>query len=119
MDRPNVLEMIRPFDLSSAEAEDQYDAVVRRLNRLRAQRARLGKEMTRLEAQFVDDDLMVQTGPRRGAPLSKGGRRRRLTRLVEVGAMLRQLDQEERFSAAALDRMNEALDRWARETYGP
>jgi hypothetical protein len=30
----------------------------------------------------------------------------------------RQLDEEERFASESLDRMNEALDRWARETYG-
>jgi hypothetical protein len=30
----------------------------------------------------------------------------------------RQLDEEERFASESLDHMNEALDRWARETYG-
>ena len=119
MDTPKVLKMIRPFDPQSSDAEDQYDAVVRRLNRVRARRARLGKELTLLENQFIDNDLTIRSGPRRGKPLSRTGRRRRLSRLVEVGAEIRQLDEQERFSAAALDRMNEALDRWVRETYAP
>jgi len=118
MDTPNVLEMIRPFDPLSADAEELYDAVVRRVNRVRSRRTRLGKEQTRLERQFVDNDLTFRSGTRRGEPRSKDGRRRRLARLVEVSAEMLELDQEERFSVTALDRMNRALDRWARETYG-
>lgn len=119
MDTPNVLEMIRPFDPIGADADDRYDTVVRRLNRVRAQRARLAKVLARLEGQFVDNDLTVQSGQRRGQPLSKSVRRRRLARLIEVGAEIRLLTEQERFALAALDRMNEALDRWARETYAP
>ena len=37
---------------------------------------------------------------------------------VEVGAELRRIEEEERFAVASLDRMNRALDRWARDTYG-
>ena len=38
----------RPFDPVSAEAEDQYDAVVRRVNRSRARSLRLRRELERL-----------------------------------------------------------------------
>ncbi|GEM_PF-3261712 len=114
----NVREMVRPFDPVSAEAEDQYDAVVRRVNRVRARRTRLTRELERLERPFVDDELVVRSGPRRGQPLSAAGRKRRLARLVEVGAELRRVEEEERFAVACLDRMNRALDRWARDTYG-
>ena len=117
-DRPGVLEMVRPFDPISPDAEDEYDAVVRRVNRVRARRTRLAREFERMERPFVEDDLRVQTGPRRGQPLSPMGRKRRLQRLVEIGAELRQAEDEEAFAVAALDRMNRALDRWARETYG-
>jgi hypothetical protein len=119
MSTPNVVEMIRPFDPLEADAENHYDVVVRRLNRVRARRARLGKEMGRLETQFIENDLIVATGSRRGEPLSKSGRRRRLNRLIEIGSEIKQLDEQERFSSDALIRMNEALDRWARETYSP
>jgi hypothetical protein len=119
MNKPNVIEMIRPFDPNHAAAEDQYDTVVRRLNRIRARRHRLGEEYTRLETQFVENDLFIASGPKRGETLSKAGRRRRLRRLIEIGADLRELDEQESFSVAALDRMNEALDRWARDTYSP
>ncbi len=118
MDTPNVLEMIRPFDPLSADAEDLYDTVVRRLNTVRSRHTRLGKELKHLEGQFIDNDLTVQYGPRRGEPLTRAGRRRRLARLIEVGAEMRQLGREERFAEDALDRMNSALDQWARDTYG-
>lgn len=114
----NVLELIRPFDPLSPEAEEEYDRIVRRVNRIRANMARLRREHERLEKQFLDGDLLVSSGPRRGEPLSRVGRRRRLIRLVETGHTLRQLADEERFATAILDRMNKALDRWARETYG-
>lgn len=119
MGNPNVLEMIRPFDPMSADAEEQYDSVVRRLNRVRAERNRAAAELAELERQFVEDDLYARSGPRQGQPLSQSGRRRRLARMLDLGARVRRLDEVEAFSGAALGRMNEALDRWARETYGP
>lgn len=117
-DRPAVRSLTRPFDPVAAEAEGHYDAVVRRVNRARARKLRLTKEMNRLTRQFVDDDLRVKSGPRRGQPLSPVGRRRRLTRLVDVGVELRQVEAEESFATADLERMNAALDAWARETWG-
>lgn len=119
MDTSNVLKMIRPFDPLSAGAEDRYDAVALRLNRIRARRSRLDKQLAHLQGQFIENDLTIQSGPRRGEPLSKIGRRRQLDRLVQIRLELCRLDEQERFSVATLDRMNEALDRWARSTYAP
>ena len=116
---PHILEFVRPFDPMDADAEDQYDAVVRRLNRVRARRAARERERSELERQFVEDDLHVLSGSRRGEPLSDRGRRRRLSRLVDLEIESRRLQSEERFAVDALARMNEALDRWARETYAP
>ena len=113
-----VRPLARPFDPTSVEAEDQYDAVVRRVNRARGRRTMLSREFERLSTQFVDGEPTVQSGPRRGEPLSPQGRRRRLARLVDVAVALRKADAEEAFASDALDRMNRALDRWARETYG-
>ena len=113
-----VRPLARPFDPVSPEAEDQYDAVVRRVNRARARRTMLSREFDRLSTQFVDGEPTVLAGRRRGEPLSVQGRRRRLARLVDVGVTLRDAEAEERFASEALDRMNHALDRWARETYG-
>ena len=115
---PHVLPLVRPFDPVDHDAEEQYDAVVRRLNRVRARRTRLTRELERLERPFLEGEPTVQSGPRQGQPLSVAGRKRRLTRLVEVGAALREATAEERFAVDALDRMNQALDRWARETWG-
>ncbi len=119
MANPNVQELRRPFDPMGADAEEQYDTVVRRLNRARARRAKSGRELAELERQFVEDDLYVRTGARAGQRLSRDGRRRRLRRLIELGAEAQRLEEEERFSLRALDQMNEELERWARETYGP
>ena len=73
-----VLELVRPFDPQGVDAEDQYDAVVRRVNRVRARRTRLTRELERLEQPFLEGEPTVQSGPRRGQPLSSAGRRRRL-----------------------------------------
>ena len=75
--------------------------------------------LSKLEDQFVYNDLNVRAGQRRGLPLSPRGRRQRLSRLLDISEDLRRLNEEERFAVRALDRMNEALERWARETYGP
>ena len=114
---PRVLPLVRPFDPVDHDAEEQYDAVVRRLNRVRARRTRLTREFERLERPFLEGEPTVQSGPRRGQSLTSAGRKRRLARLVEVGAALREATAEERFAVDALERMNQALDRWARETW--
>ena len=119
METPNVLEMIRPFDPLSTEAETQYDTVVRRINRVRARRACIEKEQRELERQFIDGDFTVPSGRRRGEPLSRITRRNRLMRLLELSAQAHRLAEEERFALRALNRMDLALDRWARDTYGP
>jgi len=115
----NVREFARPFDPTSSEAEAQYDTVVRRLKRVRALRSRNDRERLELERQFVENDLTVQSGPRTGLPLSLRGRRQRIRCLFELAAEAQRLEHEERFSERALDRMNDALDRWAADTYGP
>ena len=119
MSPPVIVEMIRPFDPLERDAEERYDAVVRRINRVRARQARNARERVELERQFVEPDLRVLSGARRGEPLSKRGRRQRLARLIDLETESRQLRSEERFSTEALERMNAALDRWARETYHP
>lgn len=113
-----VLEFFRGFDPISPEAEAQYDGVVRRLSRARARMAMNARERESLESQFIEGTLFVDSDPRRGHLLSVAGRRKRLNRLIELAVQAEQLRGEERFAQRALERMNEALDRWARETYG-
>ena len=117
-----VVELVRPFDPMSAEAEEYYDAVVRRLNRLRVRRAEIMREFSGLERRFLeskDDDGGVRPGSRRDRAAALRDRRERLERMLDLGAILRRLEAEEEFATADLERMNEALDRWARETWGP
>ena len=111
-------EVVGNSDPRCADAEERYDPVVRRLKRVRARRSLLLREFDRLSTQFAENDLEIESGPRRGAPLTTAERRQRLERLLELGCVLERLEAEERFAGQALDRMNAALDRWARETYG-
>jgi hypothetical protein len=115
----NVLDFARPFDPLDPQAEDRYDAVVLRMNRVRALRARNDRERVEIERQFVENDLTVRRGPRIGDPLTVRGRRQRIRYLVELASEAHRLAQEERCITRELDRMNEALDRWARDTYCP
>lgn len=113
-----VLQLIRPFDPLTADAEAEYDAVVRRLNGLRDRRSEVARELAELERQMVENDLVVESGPRCGEPLTRSERHGRLLRLIDLAMELHRLNDEEQFAVANLYRMNEALDRWARETYG-
>ena len=115
---PKVVQLFRPFDPLGDDAEAHYDAVVLRVNRVRARAARLRRELERLESPFVDSALEPVAEAPQDEPLSCQSRRRRLAMLVEVGAALKSSEAEERFAVGALERMNQALDRWARETYG-
>ncbi len=118
METPCVMQLVRPFDPSDAHAEEHYDAVARRVNRARARQIIVARELAEVERQFVEEDLVVRSGARRGQPLTPNGRRKRLARLLELGMEYRRLNDEEQFASADLDRMNDALERWARETYG-
>ena len=113
-----VLQLIRPFDPLTADAEAEYDAVVRRVNGLRDQRSEVARELAELELKIVENDLVVESGPRCGEPLTRSERHGRLLRLLDLAMELRRLNDEEQFAVANLYRMNEALDRWAREAYG-
>ncbi len=113
-----VLQLMRPFDPSTADAETEYDAVVRLVNGLRDRRSEVARELAELERQIVENDLVVESGPRCGKPLSRSERHGRLLHLLDLAMVLRRLNNEEQFAVANLYRMNEALDRWARETYG-
>ena len=50
---------------------------------------RLINELTRLEDEFITGELNVRSGPRKGQPLTEGGRRRRVDRLSSVAGDLR------------------------------
>ena len=113
-----VIPIRRRFDPTAPEAERRYDGVVARLNRLSALRARTRRECSELERQFVENDLKATSGPRRGEPLTPRGRRQRLALLLEKTVLLSEQDREWERLHTELDRMNRALDDWARENWG-
>ncbi len=118
MDTPKVRKLIRPFDPMAEDAEGNYDEVVRRVNSIRGRRTKVAREAAEIERQFVENDLNVLFGPQRGDRLDAAGRRHRLARLLELETERQRLNQQEEFVRSNLDHMNQALDRWARETYG-
>ena len=81
------------------ELEGWRDADSRECERLRLQLYTMVDEweeliarQKELERQFVDDDLRVQRGPRRGARLGGRGRRRRLLELISICQRLQYLE---------------------------
>jgi len=113
-----VIPLLRGFDPMSSEAEERYDRVAGRMNQLSAARNWRRRMATDLERQFVENDLVAASGARRGKPLTARGRKRRLTRLLELRAELDHIDSEREHLSLELESMNEALEIWARETYG-
>lgn len=113
-----IISLDRRFDPTSAEAERRYDRVARRINQIRASRNRTRREADELARQFVENDLMAHTGARRGQALTVSGRRRRMRTLIELEREIALLDEELDGLSASLTVMNEALDAWAKETYG-
>jgi len=114
----DILHLTPRFDPGSPDAEHRYDGIVARLNRLIAVRHRARRECAELERQFVDDDLRVASGSRRGLPLTARGRRQRLDLLLDKTAELGALNAEWARLNTELERMNRALDDWTREHWG-
>jgi predicted nucleic acid-binding Zn-ribbon protein len=113
-----IISLDRRFDPTSAEAEARYDRVARRINQLRAARNRDQREADELARQFVENDLVAQTGSRRGKALTASGRRRRMRVLIDLEREIALLDEELAGLNRSLTLMNEALDQWAKEIYG-
>lgn len=114
----DVIPFLRGFDPLSQEAEERYDRVATKLNRLSAARNWRRRMATELERQFVENDLIATSGRRRGKSLTPLGRRRRLTRLLDVRSELDRIEAEREHLSIELESMNDALEIWARETYG-
>jgi hypothetical protein len=113
-----VLPFRRRFDPLDPAAEARYDGVVERLNSLVARRRRGAGLVAELERQFVENDLVVAGGKRRGQPLTPEGRRRRLAQLLSLRDEQHRIDAEFARLHGELLSMNAELDAWARETYG-
>jgi hypothetical protein len=113
-----IIQLRSQFDPLAPGAEAQYDRLVHRLNQLAATRNRNRKLRGELERQFIENDLTAVSGQRRGQPLTPQGRRRRLSRLLVINDDINEIESERSRLGAELERMNEALEAWARETYG-
>lgn len=113
-----VIDLQRPFDPDSPEAEIRYNEVVRRLTRMRVLRRQLGDERAELERRFLQGEPGSTRGRRRRRPFARSERHEQLTRWLELSFTLRDLEMEEAWFSRQLHRMNAALDDWARTNYG-
>lgn len=106
------------FDPFSEDAERHYDAIALQIKGLRVGLRKLARRITELERQFVEDDLRVRSGERRGQPLGQVGRKRRLGELMELHVERAMLEQHEKRLLGHLDGMQSALERWATAHFG-
>jgi hypothetical protein len=113
-----VIPILRGFDPLSNETEERYDRVASRMNQLSAALNWRRRMATELERQFVENDLVAASGARRGKPLTERGRKQRLGRLLGLRGELDRIDSEREHLSLELESMNEALEAWARHTYG-
>jgi len=76
-----LVEFRRRGGWARALADGHLDRLQSQAQWARVRGAALSREIDELVRQFSEDDLTVQTGPRRGEPLGTPGRRARLKRL--------------------------------------
>ncbi len=114
-----VIPILRAFNPASAAAESEYDGVAHRMNQLSAACNRRRLHASELRRQFVENDLVAASGSRKGDALTLRGRSRRLQQLIDNAIDLDKLEKEREQLCERLEMMNQAIENWARETYGP
>jgi hypothetical protein len=113
-----ILPFRRRFDPLDPASETRYDSVVDSLNRRAAERRRNVRLAREIERQFVENDLVVAGGKRRGQPLTAEGRRRRIAQLLSLHDEQHRIDAQLQRLGGELESMNTDLEAWARDTYG-
>jgi hypothetical protein len=76
-------------------SDEAYDRAADRVNMLMDGWTLRFHEWRELHQQFIDDNLRVRSGPRRGRRLTKQGRRRRLDRLLKLEVEMSSMLEEE------------------------
>ncbi len=109
-----VLPFRRKFDPDSPEAEDSYERLVQRMNWLNTTLGSTRARHNELERQFLQNDLVARSGPRRGESLTERGRRGRLNELCECGETRISKELEYNLLRHELKAMNRDLEEWTR-----
>ena len=105
----------------SPKAAAQPDRVIERIRDVRARTRALSNHIAELTRQFLDDELVEQSGPEKGRPLAREGRIAWLSRLAKLHRSYCTACEEEAHLQALLRRMEESvegvaeLDRCARQ----
>lgn len=86
----------------------ETDRLIERINAIRDELRSLRDEEAELARQFVELDLRVSSGPRKGEPLTRQGRARRLDRLLEVYRRTFDLMAEDSRLCAVLEQIDAA-----------
>lgn len=109
-----ILPFRKKFEPDSIEAEAAYERIVQRMNwvntTLRSARTRYGE----LERQFLENDLVARSGPRKGDPLTGRGRRQRLKELFDCRDAVVRKELEYDILHRELRAMNRDLEQWTR-----
>ena len=109
-----VLPFRRKFDPDSPEAEAAYERVIQRMNWLNTTLGSTRDRCTELERQFLENDLLARSGPRRGKPLTERGRRGRLQELYAGRDALIRKELEYGLLRHELRAINRDLEQWTR-----
>ena len=109
-----ILPFRKKFDPDSIEAEASYEHVVQRINWLSTTLRSARVRFSELERQFLENDLVARSGPRKGDPLTERGRRQRLKELFDCRDAVARKELAYDILQRELRAMNRDLEQWTR-----
>ena len=105
-----VTSLVLRMDSFSPATTKRVERVIDRIESVRARTRLLSHDIAELTRQFLDDDLVEQSGPRAGQPLARSGRIAWLARLAKRHRSYCAACDEEIQLQALLRRMEESLE---------
>ena len=101
------------FNPLSEKDNRHYEELLRRMNFSDAVVRHLARNLAELERQFVENDLVVFRGPRKGEPLDMEGREQRLLELMRFTLDHSRAKQEHVKLIEQLGKIENVIDDWA------
>ena len=104
-----VSSLVLRVDPRSAELDERSARVTERIRGVRARTRVLSGHIAELTRQFLDDDLVEQSGPDQGKPLGREGRIEWLVRLAQLHRSYCAASEEEAELQALRCRLDESV----------
>ncbi|MBW2273141.1 MAG: hypothetical protein JRG96_07710 [Deltaproteobacteria bacterium] len=101
------------FNPLSEKDHRHYEELLRRVNFSDAVVRHLMRNLSELERQFIEDDLVVKSGPREGEPLDAEGREQRLLELMRINLDHARAREEHLKLIEQLGKIEQVIDDWA------